>query len=65
VLVVLSQDQANVALSFRNLARVGVLPADGVGVADLVGAASLLITEEALAELTQRAKGVKAEEAAE
>ena len=65
VLVVLSHDQANVALSFRNLARVGVLPADGVGVADLVGAASLLITEEALAELTQRAKGVKAEEAAE
>ena len=65
VLEVLSQEQANVALSFRNLARVGVLPADGVGVADLVGAASLLITEEALAELTQRAKGAKAEEAAE
>jgi len=68
VLVVLSQDQANVALSFRNLARVGVLPAEGVGVADLVGAASLLVTEEALAELTQRAKGekaTKAEEAAE
>jgi large subunit ribosomal protein L4 len=65
VLVVLSHEQANVALSFRNLARVGVLPADGVGIADLVGAASLLVTEEALAELTQRAKGAKAEEAAE
>ena len=69
VLVVLSEDQADVALSFRNLARVGVLPADGVGVADLVGAASLLLTEEALAELTRRAKGEKApaeaEEAAE
>ena len=61
----LSEEQANVALSFRNLARVGVLPADGVGVADLVGAASLLVTEEALAELTQRAKGAKAQEAAE
>jgi large subunit ribosomal protein L4 len=59
VLVVLSEDQADVALSFRNLARVGVLPADGVGVADLVGAASLLLTEEALAELTRRAKGEK------
>jgi large subunit ribosomal protein L4 len=65
VLVVLSEDQAGAALSFRNLARVGVLPADGVGVADLVGAASVLVTEEALAELTRRAKGEKAEEAAE
>jgi large subunit ribosomal protein L4 len=63
VLVVLSEAQAQVALSFRNLARVGVLPADGVGVADLVGAAKLLVTEEALAELTRRAKGEK--EAAE
>jgi large subunit ribosomal protein L4 len=59
VLVVLTDDQAEVALSFRNLARVGVLPADGVGVADLVGAASLLLTEEALDELTRRAKGEK------
>jgi large subunit ribosomal protein L4 len=57
VLVVLTDAQADVALSFRNLARVGVLPADGVGVADLVGAASLLLTEEALADLTRRAKG--------
>jgi large subunit ribosomal protein L4 len=65
VLVVLTEEQAEVALSFRNLARVGVLPADGVGVADLVGAASLLFTEEALDELTRRAKGEKAEEADE
>ncbi len=57
VLVVLSDEQAEVALSFRNLARVGVLPADGVGVADLVGAASLLLTEEALEQLTKRATG--------
>jgi large subunit ribosomal protein L4 len=64
VLVVLSEEQADVALSFRNLARVGVLPADGVGVADLVGAASLLVTEEALAQLTRRAKGEKATEEA-
>jgi large subunit ribosomal protein L4 len=66
VLVVLSEEQADVALSFRNLARVGVLPAEGVGVADLVGAASLLLTEDALAELTRRASGEKvaAEEAA-
>ena len=62
VLVVLNEDQVDVALSFRNLARVSVLPSDEVGVADLVGAASLLVTEEALDELTQRAKSETAEE---
>jgi large subunit ribosomal protein L4 len=61
VLVVLNEDQVDVALSFRNLARVSVLRSDEVGVADLVGAASLLMTEEALGELTRRAKGEKAE----
>jgi large subunit ribosomal protein L4 len=57
VLVVLAEEQARVALSFRNLPRVSVLPASGVGVADLVGAARLLVTEDALAQLTARAKG--------
>jgi large subunit ribosomal protein L4 len=61
VLVVLSEDQADVALSFRNLRRVSVLPSSNCGVADLVGAASLLISEEALDELTRRAKGEKDE----
>jgi large subunit ribosomal protein L4 len=57
VLVVLAEEQARVALSFRNLPRVSVLPATGVGVADLVGASRVLVTEEALAQLTARAKG--------
>jgi large subunit ribosomal protein L4 len=60
VLVVLTEDQADVALSFRNLRRVSVLPSTNTGVADLVGAASLLISEDALDELTKRAKGEKA-----
>jgi large subunit ribosomal protein L4 len=64
VLVVLAEEQARVALSFRNLPRVSVLPATGVGVADLVGAARLLVTEEALAQLTARAKGEKVDGAA-
>ena len=38
-----------------------MLPSSNCGVADLVGAASLLISEDALDELTQRAKGEKAE----
>jgi large subunit ribosomal protein L4 len=57
VLVVLDESQVDVALSFRNLRRVTVLPSDDVGVADVVGAASLLLTQEALDELTRRAKG--------
>src|SRR4051812_21733212 len=63
VLVVLAEEQARIALSFRNLARVSVLPATGVGVADLVGASRLLLTEEALAQLTARAKGERGAEA--
>jgi large subunit ribosomal protein L4 len=65
VLVVLAEDQAAAALSFRNLPKVSVLPDTAVGVADVIGAASLLVTEEALANLTARANGdrVVAEEA--
>jgi large subunit ribosomal protein L4 len=59
VLVVLAEEQARVALSFRNLARVSVLPADGVGVADVIGAGRLLVSQEALDQLTARAKGAK------
>jgi large subunit ribosomal protein L4 len=59
VLVVLTEEQVRVALSFRNLARVSVLPATNAGVADVIGAASLLITEDALDQLTKRAKGEK------
>jgi hypothetical protein len=36
---------------------VSVLPATAVGVADLVGASRLLVTQEALDALTARAKG--------
>jgi large subunit ribosomal protein L4 len=54
-LVVLGPEQSDVALSFRNLKRVAVLSAAEVGVTEVVGAASLLVTEAALAELTERA----------
>ena len=42
------------ALSFRNLARVAVLTPENVGVSDLLGAASLLVSEAALEALTAR-----------
>ena len=53
-LVVLSPEESSAALSFRNLARVAVLAAENVGVADLLGAASLVISETALEALTAR-----------
>jgi large subunit ribosomal protein L4 len=64
ILVVLSPEESSAALSFRNLARVAVLTAENVGVADLLGAASLVISETALEALTARTgKARSAEEA--
>jgi large subunit ribosomal protein L4 len=54
-LVVLAPEESNAALSFRNLRRVAVLSATDVGVTDLLAAASLLVSEAAIAELTARA----------
>ena len=63
-LIVLVDAQERAALSFRNLKRVSVLPVSMVGVADLIGAASVVCSQEALDALTARAKGEKSEEAA-
>jgi large subunit ribosomal protein L4 len=56
-LIVLADTQERAALSFRNLERVSVLPVSMVGVADLIGAASVICSQEALDALTARAKG--------
>lgn len=48
-------DSGRAALSFRNIDRVFVAEASTVGVADIIGAGSLLVTEAALASLTARA----------
>jgi large subunit ribosomal protein L4 len=56
-LVALAPEESDAALSFRNLARVAVLAHEDVGVADLVGAASLLLSQAALDALTARAGG--------
>jgi large subunit ribosomal protein L4 len=53
-LVVLAPEESSAALSFRNLKRVAVLTAENVGVADVVGAASLLVSVAALEALTSR-----------
>jgi large subunit ribosomal protein L4 len=54
-LVVLSESEAAAGKSFRNLQRVAVMPAGDVGVADVIGAASMLVSETALSELVARA----------
>ncbi len=54
ILVVLVAEESAAALSFRNLARVAVLNAEDVGVTNLVGAASLLVSQAALDTLTAR-----------
>jgi large subunit ribosomal protein L4 len=60
-LVVLDADERDAALSFRNLDRVAVLTHESVGIADLLRAASLVISQAALDALTARATGEKAD----
>src|SRR3984893_16502674 len=54
-LVVLAAEESSAALSFRNLGRVAVLTSETVGVSDLVGAGSLVLSRAALDALTARA----------
>jgi large subunit ribosomal protein L4 len=56
VLVVLGAEESDAAKSFRNLAGVSVIPTSACGVADIVGHATLVLSEVALASLTERAK---------
>jgi large subunit ribosomal protein L4 len=52
VLVVVGAEDANCAKSFRNIEGVSVHSADNVGVADVIGAARLVVTPTALEYLT-------------
>jgi large subunit ribosomal protein L4 len=56
VLIALGDDELGAAKSFRNLAGVTVLHVDDVGVADVVGAATLVASQAALDKLTERAR---------
>jgi large subunit ribosomal protein L4 len=55
VLVVLSDGEETAVKSFRNLSDVTVLHADQVGVADVLGAGRLVVSEAALARVTEKA----------
>jgi large subunit ribosomal protein L4 len=54
-LVLVAEAETHAGLSFRNLRKVAVMPMADAGVADIIGAARLLISEAALPELTARA----------
>ena len=55
VLLVLTDGEETAVKSFRNLRGVTVMHADSVGVADVIGHARLVISEAALARLTEKA----------
>jgi large subunit ribosomal protein L4 len=63
-LVLLTEEEVAAGKSFRNLARVVALPVGEAGVADVLGAASLLVSDQALPALVTRAVGRTREEAA-
>jgi large subunit ribosomal protein L4 len=60
-LVLLGSEEAAAGKSFRNLAPVDVMPVSDAGVADIIGAASLLVSQAALPELVTRAVGQEPE----
>lgn len=54
ILIVLAPEEGGAAKSFRNIARVQVAEVSAVGVADVIGAASLVVSEKALEKLQER-----------
>ncbi len=57
VLVLLTEAEAAAGKSFRNITGVQAMPVGEAGVADVIGAAALLVSEAALPELAARAGG--------
>jgi large subunit ribosomal protein L4 len=53
-LIVLEADEIGALKSFRNIARVEVAEVGAIGVADVIGAASLVVSEAALEKLRER-----------
>ena len=54
ILVVLTGEEVNAMKSFRNIPRTTVLEVGATGVADVIGAASIVISEDALKALDER-----------
>jgi large subunit ribosomal protein L4 len=56
-LILLAGEETGAVKSFRNIPRTQVVEVGAVGVADVIGAASLVISESALAKLQERLGG--------
>jgi large subunit ribosomal protein L4 len=56
-LVLLDEQEAAAGKSFRNITRVSVMPVQDAGVADVIGAAWMLVSQAALPALVARAAG--------
>ncbi len=54
ILIVTANDEVNIERSFRNIPGVSVAGADWIGVADIIGAAALVVSKSALPILEQR-----------
>jgi large subunit ribosomal protein L4 len=54
VLIVLSADETGALKSFRNIPRTTVLEVNATGVADVIGAAAIVLSETALSALQER-----------
>ncbi|HEY5333334.1 MAG TPA: 50S ribosomal protein L4, partial [Solirubrobacterales bacterium] len=57
VLLILTGEETSVMKSFRNIPRTTVLEVGAAGVADVIGAAAIVISETALASLEERLGG--------
>jgi large subunit ribosomal protein L4 len=64
-LIVLTESEAAAGKSFRNLSHAHAIPVQDTGVADLVGAASLLVSQAAMESLVARASGSGSESGGE
>ena len=62
--LILTAEETTVMKSFRNIPRITVLEVGATGVADVIGAASIVISESALKVLEERLAGAKEEAAA-
>jgi len=57
--VLLGEEEDTCARSFRNIGRVRVLPAQDAGVADVMGAASVVLSDAGIESLSRVAKDGK------
>jgi large subunit ribosomal protein L4 len=64
VLVLVTEDESDCALSFRNISRASVLAARQAGVADVIRAGHLVVSEAAIEQLATVAADARQKEAA-